>query len=283
MNIHFVDPSVFTKSVFATICLIFSCGPNAWSLPSHKRLWETKYGYKVSCSLCHSKGGGSQLNPYGEDFQRFGMTPSAFGRIEERDSDKDGFSNIVEIRAKSNPGDALSVPSKPTDWLSRIEDSLIPLKELKSIFSTTSKFSVLEGTLKPAQIKDVETRLNSKLSDTDSVPTFYFAIKDEGGRPVRTGVALFSTPLKNPDKLIVGVGIDLSGLVTHVILIKNSFGAELGKPAFLTQFEGKSQESNFAVGKEIQPASAGLNAESAQVAEAVKKALLIVKTVFTKN
>ena len=76
------------------------------ALPSYKRLWEKKYAYATSCTLCHSKGGGSQLNGYGEDFQRFGMTPASFLTIEKRDSDKDGISNINEITGKSNPGDS---------------------------------------------------------------------------------------------------------------------------------------------------------------------------------
>ena len=45
--------------------------------------------------LCHSKGGGSQLSPYGEDFQRFGMTPAAFASIEKEILfSKNGFTNI---------------------------------------------------------------------------------------------------------------------------------------------------------------------------------------------
>ncbi len=267
---------------FSALAIALVAQP-CFALPSFSRLWQSKYGYKVSCTLCHSKGGGSQLNGYGEDFQRFGMTPSAFASIELRDSDKDGASNIAEIRAKSNPGDGLSTPDKPTDWLSRIEDSMMPTEELKKIFPKVSGFSVLEGTLRPEQVKELAAGMNGNVLEADSVPTFYFAVKDEGGRPTRVGVALFSTPKRSAQKLIVGVGVDLAGKVTNVILIKNKLGGTLGSNEFLSQFDGKTAASGLAIGKDIKSASAAMIAESEEVAEAVKKGLLTVAAVFNKK
>lgn len=253
------------------------------ALPSYKRLWEKKYGYTTSCTLCHSKGGGSQLNSYGEDFQRFGMSPGAFVVIETRDSDKDGFINIAEITAKSNPGDFSSNPKNTTDWLSRIEESLLPLNELKKIFPGIEKFSVLEGTLFPEQIKEIENNLDKKLSESDAVPTFYFSIKDQAGSATRVGVAIFSTPNVNPEKLIVGVGVDLSGKIKNVALIKNKLNKGLNDQKFLDQFKDKTYDSVLRINKDIQPASKALVTESDQVIEAVKKSLLIIRVVFNKN
>lgn len=255
----------------------------SWALPAHKRLWERKYGQSTSCILCHSKGGGSQLNSYGEDFQRFGMTPKAFLDIEKRDSDKDGFINIEEIRAKANPGDPLSTPEKPTDWLSRIEESMMPLDELNKIFPEAKKFSLLEGTLFPEQINEIESGLNEKLSDADTVPTFYFAVKDQDKKNIRVGVAIFSTSIKNPEKLIVGIGVDLSGKITNVILIKNKFNNQLNDNKFLSQFKGKSLESVLQIKKDLEPATPELIMESGLVAEAARKSLLIMSAVFNKN
>jgi hypothetical protein len=263
------------------ICLFYS--DYSWALPAHKRLWERKYGYSTSCMLCHSKGGGSQLSAYGEDFQRFGMTPGAFGEIENRDSDKDGFTNIVEIRAKSNPGDHLSTPAKPTDWLGKIEESMMPLDELKKIFPEAHKFSLLEGTLFPTQVDEVEKKLNDKLSVADTVPTFYFAIKDQNNKLARIGVALFSAPARNPEKLIVGIGVDLSGKISNVVLIKNKFNEKLNDNKFLSQFKGKSLESTLQIKKDIEPAAPDLIMESGLVAEAAKKSLLTISAVFNKD
>ncbi|OYZ23574.1 MAG: hypothetical protein B7Y39_04520 [Bdellovibrio sp. 28-41-41] len=211
------------------------------------------------------------------------MTPSAFVSIEKRDSDKDSFTNIEEILAKSNPGDFASNPQKTTDWLSRIEESMLPLNELKKIFPDINKFSALEGTLFPEQGKIIEKDLNKKLTEVDSVPTFYFAIKDQNGKPLRTGVALFSSPNKNPEKLIVGIGVDLSGKIRNIVLIKNKLSKTLAEQTFLNQFKEKTYESALQINKDIQPAAGNLIVESDQVVEAVKKSLLIIRAVFSKE
>lgn len=270
-----------TLTVFFSSVLFFSA--ISFALPSYRRLWEKKYGYATSCTLCHSKGGGSQVNSYGSDFQRFGMTAAAFGAIEKRDSDKDGALNIDEIKAKANPGDFLSTPQKPTEWLGKIEESMLPTAELKKIFPFESQFSTLEGTLLPEQIAQIEKDSNKKLTAEDAVPTFYFAVKDQGGKAVRVGVALFSTPGANSEKLIVGIGVDLTGKIQNVILIKNKLNKGLNDRKFLDQFKDKTADSKLQIDNDIQPTSRSLAADSGQVIEAVKKSLLIMRVVFNKN
>lgn len=61
-----------------------------------------------SCSLCHS--GGTNRNPYGQDFVEHSLN---FEAIENIDSDDDGFTNIDEIIGIAFPGDPASVPSGP--------------------------------------------------------------------------------------------------------------------------------------------------------------------------
>ncbi len=63
-----------------------------------------------SCTVCHTNAIPA-LNPYGVDYLMAGHT---FAAIEGRDSDQDGFTNIVEIRALSFPGNAASQPAAPT-------------------------------------------------------------------------------------------------------------------------------------------------------------------------
>ena len=268
------------KYLVTMVLLVITYGDLSWALPSYMRLWEKKYGYSTSCTLCHSKGGGSQLGAYGEDYQRFGMTPAAFVTIESRDSDKDGSTNVEEILAKSNPGDAASTPKNTTDWLSRIQESMMPMNELKKIFPAEKKFSLLQGTLFPEQIKEIAKSLADQLTESDSVPTFYFSVQDKDGKNVRTGVAIFSTSTKNPEKLIVGVGVDLSGKIINVALIKNKLSEKLKDSKFLDQFKDKTAESPLQIGKDIQPASSETANESLQVTDTVKKSLLIVAAVF---
>ncbi len=63
-----------------------------------------------SCTVCHTNAIPA-LNPYGVDYLMAGHN---FAAIEGRDSDQDGFTNIVEIRALSFPGNAASQPAAPT-------------------------------------------------------------------------------------------------------------------------------------------------------------------------
>ena len=74
-----------------------------------------------SCQWCHYKYGydksgdiSTTLNPYGKDYRDNGRSTAAFGAIENRDSDGDGYSNKDEIAAVRYPGDATDDPSKIT-------------------------------------------------------------------------------------------------------------------------------------------------------------------------
>ncbi|MDR7468451.1 MAG: cytochrome c family protein [Armatimonadota bacterium] len=65
---------------------------------------------KAGCSVCHSDMTG-KLNPYGADFgKQKTRDAAAFKAIEKVDSDKDGVSNLEEIRAGTLPGDPRSKP-----------------------------------------------------------------------------------------------------------------------------------------------------------------------------
>ena len=81
----------------------------------------TTYG---NCQYCHAVtnyGHGfppsnvpdflSTLNPYGLDYLNHGRNAAAITAIQDIDSDKDGYSNKVEIAALTYPGDAKDYPS----------------------------------------------------------------------------------------------------------------------------------------------------------------------------
>ncbi len=70
---------------------------------------------KAGCLICHTTTPPTkQVNPYGADLARQGTTraEAAFRAIEKLDSDKDGFTNIAEIRAGTLPGDPTSKPAR---------------------------------------------------------------------------------------------------------------------------------------------------------------------------
>jgi hypothetical protein len=58
-----------------------------------------------SCSLCHTSP--PSLNRYGKAYRRSGRN---FNKIRRKDSDRDGFKNIKEIRALTFPGRKSSHP-----------------------------------------------------------------------------------------------------------------------------------------------------------------------------
>ena len=66
---------------------------------------------KAKCCICHldPKGKG-KLNPYGAMLKKTKIDPASLKAIERKDADKDGFSNIAEIKAGTLPGDPKSKP-----------------------------------------------------------------------------------------------------------------------------------------------------------------------------
>ena len=81
--------------------------------PTFARYYKQQYGYALSCNACHKDGGGSPLNPFGQQFKEAGKNPAAFDKIAKLDADGDGFSNGDEAQAKSNPGNKSSTPKSP--------------------------------------------------------------------------------------------------------------------------------------------------------------------------
>ena len=114
--------------VFCLMALFWTMiAESSFALPAFYKLFRAKYEWAGGCNVCHfSKKGGDSPNPYGRAFLHNGMNLSTFLRISETDSDKDGFSNIAEIIARSYPGDAASTPENvesPND-LAESDDAL---------------------------------------------------------------------------------------------------------------------------------------------------------------
>jgi hypothetical protein len=91
--------------------------------PPFLKVFETTYKikedsnlHKAGCAICHA--GPPKLNPYGADVKKqleaakaAMVTPAMLKKIEKLDSDKDGASNIAEIKADTLPGDPDSKPA----------------------------------------------------------------------------------------------------------------------------------------------------------------------------
>ncbi len=102
----------------ATIC-VFLISTQASAKPEYLRtvaltypIWQTRIG---KCVLCHTKGGGSARSRFGQTFFAFGADAKALKKIENDDSDFDGFTNLEEIVSLTLPGDPRDKPkTKPT-------------------------------------------------------------------------------------------------------------------------------------------------------------------------
>ena len=124
--------------LFCLMILVWTvtAGQSAFALPAFYKMFRAKYGWAGGCNVCHfSKKGGDSPNPYGRDFLSNGMNLSTFTRIEEMDSDRDGFSNIAELIARAYPGDAASTPenTEPVEDTSESDETLD--SEDDSVFS----------------------------------------------------------------------------------------------------------------------------------------------------
>ena len=95
------------------VFLLLAFGGVAFAVASYLNSFNTRYGTSGTvlntCGLCHiDPGGGGPTNPFGSDFAANGHN---FANIESLDSDGDGFSNLVEINARTFPGDPTSHPA----------------------------------------------------------------------------------------------------------------------------------------------------------------------------
>lgn len=255
---------------------------SAEALPAYRRLFEKAQGYAISCTMCHTKGGGSALTTYGVDFLKAGMNRQAFTALSSKDSDGDGATNRVEIEKKSNPGDPASTPDQPGVWLDRIDALAVPADHLKMLFSGVTKFSSVEGALFPDQVTTMESRLGAALTEADKLPTFYFAVTGEGANAVRTGVALIVQGKSPKGPMTVGTAVDLAGKILAVRVFAHQEASALHGEAWARQFEGKTLNDPLSVGHDLH-APDGLADAAAKVAHTVKKSLLTVQQVFAKK
>lgn len=118
--------------------------------PAFARYYKAEYGYLPSCNACHSGGGGSKLNSYGEQFDQANHSQASFAAIAKLDADQDGFANTAEIIAKANPGDAASTPDKPGNWLD--SNALIPI-QVRELFPDAPQYKLVDAILTDSEIQ----------------------------------------------------------------------------------------------------------------------------------
>ena len=154
--------------------------------PAFARMYRQAYGYQPSCNACHKDGGGTPLNPCGQQFKDAGESLGAFDKIAKLDADGDGYSNDDEARAKSNPGNAHSTPKDKGDWLDTA--SLIP-REVQAQFPGIRAYLPMDALLTDAEIARAGT-LGAVLTRNDS-NTIYIPLQDQ--HPAGTAIIFPAT------------------------------------------------------------------------------------------
>lgn len=261
--------------------LVLTIFTTVLSFPSKWRLFELKYGYRTSCNTCHVDGGGTENNDYGMAYHRKGENLAAFAALENSDSDQDGFTNLDEIKAKSNPGDPRSTPGKPGNFLSEEEAEFIPKKLLEKLFSVPVSFTISYATLDSLTTKEFQKQVSLKLTEDERVPTFYQAYSTGPG-PQRIGTALLFFEMEHHKHLVGGLACDTTGKISKLVIFKQQVKKGLPLEAFTKQFVGKKGDSNFKIGQQVQPLP-NYPAFSQKLADYAKKSLLLINQYGLKS
>lgn len=105
-----------TRTIIALVLALSLIASVAFATAAWMKLFNDTYKpkpdsaiVKAKCQLCHTKG--VALNPYGTSLKGKTMDAAGLKSVEKIDSDKDGFSNIAEIKAGTLPGDPKSKPA----------------------------------------------------------------------------------------------------------------------------------------------------------------------------
>lgn len=202
--------------------------------PLFARLYQQQYGYTPSCNACHRDGGGSELNPYGDDFKAAGSGLAAFAPIAAKDSDGDGLGNATEAKARANPGDRRSTPAKPGDWLDTA--NLIP-REVQRVFPGVTSYKPMDTLLTPAEIERAAA-LGVALDENDE-NTIYVAVAE--GRAV--GTAIIVPVTRGEAQFFVLLATDRQLKVTHAQPVHAGKVAGADDPAPYAQVIGLDVEA----------------------------------------
>jgi hypothetical protein len=189
------DMKIKVSALLGTL-LVFLLIGLAYARSSYMTSFNSRYGTSATvlntCNLCHPGGDTGSYNPYGTDFLDAGSNTAAFAAIENLDSDGDGFTNIVEINARTFPGDPSSFPAGdatlPVVTGFSIPATATTLTVPISVFTATDNVAVTgylvnEVSTKPASGAAgwAATPPASYLFATEGVKTLYGWAKDAAG------------------------------------------------------------------------------------------------------
>jgi hypothetical protein len=239
---------------FVSLCeTVFFCSA-ANAEPGFARLYKQQYGYAPSCNACHKDGGGTPVNPFGQQFKDAGKSLAAFAKIAANDADGDGAGNEAEIKARANPGQKSSTPASPGTWLDTA--SLIP-REVQAAFPGVRSYLPRDALLTDADIARAKA-LGAELSKADE-NTIYIPVENQ--KPVGTAI-IFPARWQGKDFFLL-LATDRQLNVTRVEPLHASKVPEANQSKVYASFKG--------VAVDKLPAAQG-DSLDASIGRAVKKA-----------
>ena len=238
--------------------LVFIAGlltvAHAQATPVNARLYKQHFGYMPSCNACHSDGGGSKLNAYGDAFKLAGKNAVAFNKLADKDSDGDGVANSAESAAKANPGDKTSKPGAAGDWLDMA--AMIP-REVQALFPGIRSWVPRDAILTAADIEAAK-KMGATLGAADE-NTIYIPV--DGKYPAGTAL-IFPVSYQNKVGYLL-LATDKALKITHLNVMSAGELADLKKSPVLGTLVGKPAQAV--------PAASGTTLDAA-ITQAVKNA-----------
>lgn len=106
------------KLTLIAVIVLVAFALTAIATPAFKAVFDKTYSpkpgtalAKAGCVVCHTKMGSKDLNSYGKELKGKPMTAASLKSIEKMDANKNGVSNIDEIKAGKLPGAPSSKPA----------------------------------------------------------------------------------------------------------------------------------------------------------------------------
>lgn len=123
-----MKPAQFVLSIFGIAIVASAFSPRALARPIYNAIMEHQYGIREdknarasSCLYCHTDLEGSDWNAFGLELRNTFRNEGA-KRVPEslylvlkrdKDSDEDGYKDVLEVFSKTLPGDPESKPEQP--------------------------------------------------------------------------------------------------------------------------------------------------------------------------
>jgi hypothetical protein len=252
----------------------------AQAYPVHSRFAKVTYGKSVPCAMCHGGRGGTERNPYGKDWMRYGETLESFKRVESLDSDGDGSTNINEIQTGSNPGSVRSTPQNPGRYDKISEQIQIPSEQLRLVLGRVDAITVSQPDLSDKQRAVIEKGIGRPLKTAEQYPTIYFGKH----KNKIDSLALFSQFALNKKHFSILTATNTKGVVSGVIIFRSDDedGTALYAP-FLKCLKGVTKDNVPEPGEQGCPTLKGKMRALKTLGQAVQTTLWTIEALYGKS